>query len=458
MSDMTSTPDPTGNNQFDTRLSISHLLRSNLFYLVAIPGALGGSVGWLMGLGFQAEIFRGAVWDLLIAIILGAVSGFVLVVVLTNTNRNDMLRLVTLSFLAGWVHQPILEQGVEAIGGGSVRELVNIENATIEFGNLLIQTKSVREHLETGEIESRVAEIAEGLENLSVREEEIVLQLLAQQAQTLDPQDQQYLLDIYATADLDVVDYIPDSERQDILAQEISDVGESIETLAMNNGITVDAGNADEVWLTLEVPSDALENVEKRISVTSDSQDLVAILLNEERVQVGYSDDYAGDLNPQIEELMKAGQNYYLQITEYAFADLEEFSVTFFEEGSDQLINTSTTDAVIASLEPGTRAEYNADGKQAYWLDFIIGEQQQLLIEFNALEDSENDLVVQLYNKNNGVFINEFDDNAATTSINPLVRETLPAGQYSFRVSDYYELGVTDFEIVVLDPQVESIQ
>ena len=48
--------------------------------------------------------------------LLGAIAGFVLVVVLSNTNREDTARLVTLAFLAGVAYEPIVINGLEAIG------------------------------------------------------------------------------------------------------------------------------------------------------------------------------------------------------------------------------------------------------------------------------------------------------------------------------------------------------
>jgi len=459
MSDMTNSPEQPDSaqlDQFDTKLSLRDLIQSRLFYLVAIPGALGGTIGWLMGLGFEAETFTGEFWNWLIAVILGAVSGFVLVVVLTNTNRSDMLRLVTLSFLAGWVHQPILEQGVEAIGGGSIRDLVNIENATvIEFGNFLSQGKSVREQLDSEDIISRVEEISAGLENLSLRESEIVLQILALQVQTLDEQDQRYLLDIYASVDLDVEEYVAEPEQAEVLYEDIQEIGESVDFLLMNNETTVFVDDVTEAWITLEVPFYANEDVHKRIFVNSEVQDLVAVLYNEDGTQIGFGDDYEGSTNPQIDELMKTGQNYFLQVTEYYGEDLENFSVVFLEEHSDQLLNTSNTDALLASVEPGTRAQYSADGDQAYWIDFILGEQRAIVIDFIAAESSTNDLVTQLYNKNTGDFIGEYDDREISVDTNPRVSVTLEPGQYSFRVSDYYEEGVLDFEIIVRDPELD---
>ena len=51
-----------------------------------------------------------------IAMLLGAIAGFVLVVVLSNTNREDTVRLITLAFLAGVADEPIVINGLETIG------------------------------------------------------------------------------------------------------------------------------------------------------------------------------------------------------------------------------------------------------------------------------------------------------------------------------------------------------
>ena len=51
-----------------------------------------------------------------IAMLLGAIAGFVLVVVLSNTNREDTVRLITLAFLAGVADKPIFINGLETIG------------------------------------------------------------------------------------------------------------------------------------------------------------------------------------------------------------------------------------------------------------------------------------------------------------------------------------------------------
>ena len=153
--------------------------------------------------------------------LLGAIAGFVLVVVLSNTNREDTARLVTLVFLAGVAYEPIVINGLEAIGlsRSDGQALLSAEASTrvsadaVDFEELFTELNEKLEQEDTnrvaGELAAIAASIQTNLQTLSQEERDRILGPLIEELQNRLPRDQEeFVFNILRNASIQIDSYI----------------------------------------------------------------------------------------------------------------------------------------------------------------------------------------------------------------------------------------------------------
>ena len=92
-------------------------------WLIALPGAFGGVISWVMSMARVEARLVGLWVDLPLFAVLGAAAGLTFVILLSNTRRDDAIRVVVLSFLAGLAWQPIISGGIGLVSGQEETEL-----------------------------------------------------------------------------------------------------------------------------------------------------------------------------------------------------------------------------------------------------------------------------------------------------------------------------------------------
>ena len=83
---------------------------------ITIPGGVGGAIFYLQGVMRLADTAF-SFPSLLLSIILGVGAGIVLIGLITNTDRTDLLRLVALAFLGGLAWPFVIDQGLNMLFG-----------------------------------------------------------------------------------------------------------------------------------------------------------------------------------------------------------------------------------------------------------------------------------------------------------------------------------------------------
>lgn len=108
-------------------------LKDELWF-IATPGAAGGVISWVLSSQRVDARLVGPWVDLLLFAVLGSAASLTFVVLLSNTNRADTIRVVVLSFLAGLAWQPIISGGMNLVAGQE--EVASLSRHIEAFGDL----------------------------------------------------------------------------------------------------------------------------------------------------------------------------------------------------------------------------------------------------------------------------------------------------------------------------------
>ena len=329
------------------------LLNTTAFMAIALPGAIGGLVIRLLEVyPKQFSVFQGLIGGSILSMILGAAAALTAIVVLTNTERADKARLVTLSFLAGIVWISILPAGLERLGatspfsfdesfgriesvvaaGAAVskdldedakkRALEEVDRSVINFLNLARETSFQNEMVSA--LFRRIHETLTGTAQTSV------IDALSRQGFSEDDLDPPPAPDspgdfpwplsaVFAEGRL----FENPLERKipnRIDRTEIADITDI--TLAQKYTHEI---AADIAWFGLEVPEEAQYDI--RVEGSSRA-DLVAVLYDSRGIIVAANDDSEGERDPKINAQLTQG-SYVLRISDYEDVAVSHVDITF---------------------------------------------------------------------------------------------------------------------------------
>ena len=286
---------------------------------------MGGAVVYLAG-GVRLNSASLSLLDLLLSIVLGLFAGIVLIGLITNTDRKDLLRLVALAFLGGLAWPPVINQGLHLVFGQNGNSAASYAGAGQFLGTAALIQKGGGGRVDA-QLERVAADLAENLpEEGPLRDDVLgtILDSLAsleeyQRGAAIDALEQRVQLDPEETLRLDDLRDVttPTDDR--------SLFGSRIETIVPNhlmNPPTIAAVIAE----TMELSTDDYGGVRFRVTRTSryevqtrDSQiDLVAALYSSAGgPPIVVDDDSGQDLNPRIEMTLGANEDYILKLFDY---------------------------------------------------------------------------------------------------------------------------------------------
>ena len=398
--------------------------------------------------------------------LLGAIAGFVLVVVLSNTNREDTARLVTLAFLAGVAYEPIVINGLEAIGlsRSDGQALLSAEASTrvsadaVDFEELFTELNEKLEQEDTnrvaGELAAIAASIQTNLQTLSQEERDRILGPLIEELQNRLPRDQEeFVFNILRNASIQIDSYIVIDEA-DFFYNPLDQIvparlmtpppySDPEPLSLMNADYTLTTRELNVHWIPIEIT--ALDDYV--ITVINQDIDLVAGLYGAVSLLLILSDDdSAGNLNPEISVRLIPGI-YYLRITSY--------SGSLF--GSAELKIRGT--AIAAAIElPETVAELQLDSPFSYavpenpsleiWLAFTIENPASYAIRPTGDLDL-NDLVAELYQLSDDELQLIAEDDDSATDYNPEILIDLESQTYYLKIKDFWGEAVNNFSVLV---------
>lgn len=338
------------------------------FVAIALPGAIGGLVTWLLDLyPQQFGIFKDPLFGSLLSMTLGAAAGLTAIVVLTNSDRNDKPRLVTLSFLAGIVWISILPAGLEAMGVAtspfdfnksydSIQSVIGtasavsktlegnakttaqenvdtsvtgfLENArrTPEFRDQMISTLVDRVH-ETLSGPAKASVFA-ALRRAGIDESDLRADSADSATRDHRPADDSGFLDTALFANplerilpnrIDSEDFKDLQSLNEIVVE--PDL-ESNSTQKHNLNLTTPE---NETWLRLRVPKAGIYTIQVE---GRPELDLTAVLYASDRVLDSANDDSDDDLNPEITTILSPGE-YFLRISDLLRTVFGNVDITF---------------------------------------------------------------------------------------------------------------------------------
>ena len=455
---------------------------ANLLVLVGLPGALGGFLTMLLGNNLSpAPGYNTWFSQLLVSLILGAVAGFVVVVVLTNTDRKDYARLFTLAFIAGLAYRPILEKGLASIGL-SVDESGGVLTAQGDSFDII---QIILKRASTLDEKTPPAELTEALDDIGQSSIDLQVQLLRLENESRDNylsflvtelqrqltvEMETPVFDVLREADLPIDPLIdvdqPDFFESTALAaipDRLIDMPVDIELIDSpltpyeEEGYSFGGTGKSEHWVAIDIDF----YVEYVINVYSDADDadLVAALFRASDMELVSSSDDAGDsLNPEIIQSLDIGR-YYLQVTTYDGANVTPATVVVFERDSVNpgVLETSLDpdESGVSIAEGETRTFTPADGELPYMIAFEIpegglttdGQPPVYALEVTG-SFGDLDLVAGIYDPVSRRLIAYDDDSAG--NYNPRLSVQVAPGIYWLRVTSYDGRSVTEFRVTHL--------
>lgn len=291
---------------------------------ITLPGACGGIVGCLLAPKDGPYECPG----LVLAGILGVFSGIVLVGIITNTNRQDLLRLVGLTFLGGIAWPVIIVQAL----GTLLNEAPGDQSRLAE--TLLGRASQIEKNDAPSReaVEEAASTLAESLPDTEPQRtaviEDIIWRLNAleeyQRRVTIDAllEDNIFGLDDNQAQELAELRDAPSrSERvfedpiERIVLNHLMDEPGNFEELLESNGTLVTDENGS-VGVRVAIAS------RYEFWTTSSDRDMVAALYSTENTENGsllsVDDDSGTDLNPSLATNLQADRNYVLRLFDFS--------------------------------------------------------------------------------------------------------------------------------------------
>ena len=307
---------------------------------ITVPGCIGGAVVyWLGGEQFQ-DTFPSSP-GLLLSVVLGLFSGIVLIGLITNTDRKDVLRLVALAFLGGLAWPLVISQGLDLLFGQN-RGPGGPYIAAGEVVGAASQVRKDDPESDTEQLRRVASEFAENLpEEGPLRDDVLdsILRRLAvleeyQRRAAIDALEAQLQLDTGETERLeDLRDVATPTEGLRVFADPIEAV--------VPNHLMQPPSTFAEIGETAALTTDEqggigfrpteVSRYEIQTALSSNEGDLMAALYSVAGgPPIVVDDDSGADLNPRIETTLETGENYVLKLFHYGSGQAAaEVSVSF---------------------------------------------------------------------------------------------------------------------------------
>ena len=301
---------------------------------IIIPGAIGGVViHSLEGQRLQGLTSPG----LVLSAILGSFSGIVLIGLITNTNRTDILRLVALTFLGGLAWPVVIDQGLNVLFGEdgprpqiytAAGELVAIAAALDKSDDVdgparleRVASAFAQNLPEEGPLRDDVFDtILDRVAYLEEYQRRAAIDALEGHLPSLDVDETQRLENLRDGIS-------PADQIETIVPNVLQDAPTTFSLIAEMTTLTTD-GNGGVGFRTAEA-----SRYEIQTNLFLDEEDLVAALYLATGGQPILIDDDSGqDVNPLIATTLQADQNYVLKLFEYYTGQVAEaISVSFMQ-------------------------------------------------------------------------------------------------------------------------------
>jgi len=483
MSAQPAAPVPSPANRWSRAVAWLREGHANLFVLVGVPGALGGFLTMLLGNNLSpAPGYDNWFSQLLVSLILGAVAGFVVVVVLTNTDRKDYARLFTLAFIAGLAYRPILDKGLASIGL-SVDEtggVLTAQGDSFDIIQIILERAATLDEKTPPEEQTEILkDIGESSVDLQVQmlrlendSRESYLAFLVKELQRqLTVEMETPVFAVLRDAELPI-DRMIETDQDDFfessalaaIPDRLIDAPVDIELL--DDPLTPYTGEygfggvgETEHWFAIEIDF----YTEYVINVYSDAADadlVAAIFRASDMVQINSSDDSGDSLNPELIQSLDIG-TYYLQVTSYSGEEITPSTVVVFERDS---VNPGILESALDPDESGislaegeTRTFTPEAGELPYMIAFEIPEGESTAdgqLPVYELEVSGSfgdlDLVAGVYDPVSRRLIAYDDDSAG--DFNPRLNVQVAPGIYWLRVTSYRNENAAEFRVTHLPP------
>ena len=296
---------------------------------ITIPGGVGGAVFYFLGV-MRLPGTSVSLAGLLLSVVLGLFAGIVLIGLITNTDRKDVIRLVALAFLGGLGWPLVIDQGLNLLFGQNGNSAASYADAGQFLGTAALIQKSGSGRVDA-RLERVAADFAESLpEEGPLRDDVLgtILDRLAsleeyQRGAAIDALEQQVQLDSEETLRLD--------DLRDVTTptDDLSPFRGRIEAIVPNH-LMNPPDNSAVIAETMELTTDEYGGVRFRVTgasryeiQTRDSEiDLVAALYSSAGgPPIVVDDDSGQDLNPRIETTLGADEDYILKLFDYGTGD-----------------------------------------------------------------------------------------------------------------------------------------
>lgn len=249
---------------------------------------------------------------------LGAIAAFLFVVLISNTDKSDVIRTIAISIVAGMAWQPVL------VGLRDGRQIESLRSDLHRFDDTVSTIELVHS-----------LELPRDPNDKTVYEERVSM-AVDQAVQLMDDITNDEARQLAgALIGSTVEDHwigAPNAESLSVLSEASIDVDFSPSLLNDPDSIGLVLSAGESLHVAGHDGPDALvrlnifEAANYTVDVSSDEHDLVAAIYEDGNSRpIAASDDYDGSLNPRIEEFFEPG-DYYLHIT-----DFQRRSVTSFE-------------------------------------------------------------------------------------------------------------------------------
>lgn len=301
---------------------------------IILPGSVGGFVMWAAGDRPDNIDDMTPLAGMVLCMLLGGFAGIVLVGVITNTSRQDHLRLIGLTFLAGFAWPVIIAQGMRGLGADGTRVLDGLLEEGREIAGAAEAAVKGQDVPEVAELLQDVEEFAATLPAAGpVRD--AALDATMARLIPLEEVQRQLAVDALRTA-------IEPNTGEELRLQAVREGLSAPPSVPVNLYELTDAPNDDEF---LPAAPEVVTDERGRIAFTIDrtgvfqletrepeATDLVALIYSARTELLVYSDDDSGsELNPRVRAPFAAG-DYVIQLNHYGSASVASNVTVFLEE------------------------------------------------------------------------------------------------------------------------------
>lgn len=289
--------------------------------IILVGGGFGGFTST-----FLPPIGDPIVTDWIAATFLGAVAALLFVVVISNTDRSDAVRLLAISVIAGITWQPTILGLREAQRSTVLRRDMASLADTVAALNEAQRTAFPEDDTQKPEYLSAVGEAFEAAVTSANR-------VVTDTAQTTAGALLSSAFDSRSSSELALVEALGLEEIDLVHSPMLPDLQDVDLVLMLGSPLVVEEEDRTEAFVRFDIPAAAQYTVD----VTSeDDRDLVAAIHRvDEPVTVAVNDDSGDSLNPSITEALERG-TYYLHLRDFYGNTVASFTASLVRtQGGD---------------------------------------------------------------------------------------------------------------------------